>query len=116
MDFNAWAVDLAAGRVTHSSGFVLTVEGDPSDPSAVEPTNFPAELNFIEQTRLLRMGLEFLAKAAAKEANAFGSRIKTDVKTAAIKAREAEAKRYADNPAKPKRSLLSLKKAPVEQH
>lgn len=112
MDFDDWVADPAAGKAVHSSGFMLKVEGNPRDPSSVDPGKFPTELNFIEQARLLRCGLEFLAKSASgvgSETSWISSRA-TDVKSAAVKAREAQAKRFAENPDKPKRSVLSLKK------
>lgn len=115
MDFNAWVADLAAGTATHESGFVIRVEGSPRDPSSVEPGKFPAELSFIDQARLLRMGLEFLAKAAVNGGAWNGASRGVEVKSAAVKEREAQAKRFADNPDKPKRSKLSLKKIPAQQ-
>jgi hypothetical protein len=70
-------------------------------------------LSFVEQACLLRSGLEFLAKAAAQnpEETWVRSTPAREIKTAAIKAREAQAKRFAENPDKPKRSVLSLKKS-----
>lgn len=111
MDFNDWVADVAAGTATHASGFILRIEGNPRDPSSVDPGKFPLELNFVDQARLLRSGLEFLAKASngASETWKTSNRV-DDIKTAAIKEREAQAKRFAENPDKPKRSVLSLKK------
>lgn len=111
MDFNDWVADVAAGTATHASGFVLRIEGNPRDPSSVDPGKFPADLNFIDQARLLRSGLEFLAKASSGAAGSWiTSNRASDSKTAAIKEREAQARRFAENPDKPKRSVLSLKK------
>lgn len=119
-DFNAWEADLAAGTATHASGFVLKVEGNPKDPSSVDPGKFPADLNFIDQARLLRSGLEFLAKAAVTSGASYGnwqpesqwqtSSKADEAKMAAIKEREALAQRFAERTDKPKRSVLSLKK------
>lgn len=116
MDFNAWEADPAAGTATHSSGFVLKVEGNPRNPSSVDPGKFPPELTFAEQARLLRCGMEFLAKAASnggyKEETEWTSSTRSDdIKTAAIKEREALAQRFAERTDKPKRSVLSLKKS-----
>lgn len=111
MNFDDWVADVAAGTATHSSGFVLRVEGNPADPSAVEPGKFPTDLNFIDQARLLRCGLEFLAKAS--KTNGYSSGYSTradDPKMAAIREREAQAKRFAEREDKPQRSVLSLKK------
>jgi hypothetical protein len=113
MDFNDWVADPAAGKAVHSSGFMLQIEGNPRDPSSVDPGKFPAELNFVEQARLLRCGLEFLAKAASSagsETSWISTNRASEVKSAAVKEREAQAKRFAENPDKPKRSVLSLKK------
>ncbi len=115
MDFNAWVANLAAGTVTHESGFVLQVEGNPRDPSAINPANFPANLSFIDQARLMRCGLEFLAKAAADTPGSYSSAVGgvTDIeslKSEATKEREALAKQFAERADKPERSVLSLKK------
>jgi len=117
MNFDAWVADLAAGTATHESGFVLQVEGDPRDPSAINPANFPANLSFVEQARLMRCGLEFLAKAAASNpgytAYASANRGPTDIeslKSEATKEREALARQFAERADKPVRSTLSLKK------
>jgi|SRR5690554_1541993 len=121
MDFNAWQADVAAGTAVHESGFMLKVEGNPSNPSSVDPGKFPANLSFAEQARLLRCGMEFLAKAANKAGGDHGgwradaerktSPRVSDAKTAAIKEREALAQRFAEQRSdKPKRSVLSLKK------
>ena len=114
MDFDAWVVDLAAGTVSHDSGFVLQVEGDPRDPSAINPANFPANLSFVDQARLMRCGLEFLAKAASNSSTTYSSVAgATDIeslKSAATKEREALAKQFAERADKPERSVLSLKK------
>jgi hypothetical protein len=115
MDFDAWEADLAAGTATHASGFVLKVEGNPRNPSSVDPGKFPADLNFVDQARLLRCGMEFLAKAASDNgathySSKSGFAKVDDPRMAAIRAREEEAKRFAERSDKPKRSVLSLKK------
>jgi hypothetical protein len=112
MDFSDWVADLATGTATHASGFTLRVEGNPRDPSSVDPGKFPADLSFVDQARLLRSGLEFLAKTASGSRESWSTSSRSDdMKTAAIREREAQAKRFADNPDKPKRSVLSLKKS-----
>jgi hypothetical protein len=114
MDFDAWVADLAAGTATHESGFILQVEGDPRDPSAINPANFPANLSFIDQARLMRCGLEFLAKASQNSPTTYSSATgATDIeslKSEATKEREALAKQFADRTDKPERSVLSLKR------
>ena len=115
MDFEAWVADLAAGTVTHESGFILQVEGNPRDPSAINPNNFPANLSFVDQARLMRCGLEFLAKAAEHSPTGYSSSSGsvTDIeslKSEATKEREALAKQFAERADKPQRSVLSLKK------
>lgn len=64
MNFDAWSVDLKTASATHDSGFRIEIEGSPKDPSAVNPGRFPKELTGIEQVRLLRTGVEAIAKAA----------------------------------------------------
>lgn len=115
MDFDAWVANLAAGTATHESGFVLQVEGDPRDPSAINPANFPANLTFVDQARLMRCGLEFLAKASASSPTSYsssngGAADIESLKSEATKEREALAKQFADRADKPERSVLSLKK------
>lgn len=111
MDFNDWVADLTAGTATHASGFIIKVEGNPTDPSQVDPGKFPEGLSFIEQARLLRSGLEFLAKEAKQmgKLTSYSTR-KDDPKMAAIREREEQAKRFAERADKPERSVLSLKK------
>lgn len=112
MDYDDWVADPAAGTATHTSGFTLRVEGNPRDPSSVDPGKFPGDLSFAEQARLLRSGLEFLAKSASGSSDGWSTSSRSDdIKMAAIREREAQAKRFADNPDKPKRSVLSLKKS-----
>lgn len=111
MDFTDWVADLAAGTATHSSGFVLQIQGDPRDPSAVDPGKFPPELSFAEQARLLRSGLEFLARQANQSPTQWQSSSRSeDARARAIKAREQQAKQFAERVDKPQRSVLSLKK------
>lgn len=64
MDYDSWHVDIAEATVKHPSGFKIMVEGDLSDPSSISPTNFPAGLSAAEQARLLRCGMQALARAA----------------------------------------------------
>ena len=114
MNFDAWVVNLATGTATHESGFLLKVEGDPRDPSAISPSNFPSNLPYVDQARLMRCGVEFLAKAAVGtnvDYSLSSTRIDVDsLKSQAVKDREALAKQFADRTDKPERSLLSLKK------
>lgn len=113
MDFHDWVADPEAGTATHASGFTLKVEGNPRDPSAVDPGKFPAGLSFAEQARLLRVGLEHLAKAADSSSPSprRGSASSRDGKTPTILKRESQPKRLVGNPDKPKRDVLSLKKS-----
>lgn len=114
MDFDAWVADVAAGTVRHASGFNLQVEGDPRDPSAINPANFPSNISFVDQARLMRCGLEFLAKAAQNSPTTYSSATgATDIeslKSEATKEREALAKQFAERTDKPERSVLSLKR------
>ena len=116
MDFDAWEADFAAGTATHACGFVLKIEGNPRNPSSVDPGKFPPDLSFADQARLLRCGMEFLAKAASDNgathySSKSGYARADDPRMAAIKERDEEAKRYAERSDKPKRSVLSLKKS-----
>lgn len=109
MNFEQWEVDVAAGTATHASGFTLRIEGNPRDPSEVYPGKFPASLSFPDQARLLRSGLEALAKAS-KAGGPWGMP-KQELISEAAKKREEIAKAFAEREDKPKRSVLSLKKS-----
>ena len=111
MNFDDWTADLATDTATHASGFSIRIEGNPKDPSDVYPGKFPEGLSFVSQARLLRSGLEFLAKSGGGAPTSWQSSPVQDAKTEAIKAREELAKRFADRPDKPQRSTLSLKKS-----
>lgn len=110
MNFDDWTADLAKGIATHASGFTLRIEGNPKDPSEVYPGKFPDGMSFIDQARLLRSGLGFLAKSGDHIPKTWQSNAVSDAKAAAIKARQELAKQFAERPDKPQRSVLSLKK------
>ncbi len=116
MGVDDWVADLAAGTATHRSGFRLQIQGDPRDPSAVEPGKFPEELSFADQARLLREGLAFIAnQAASSTPNTWQTSSRSDdARMAAIRAREEQARQLAERNDKPKRSLLSLKKDKID--
>lgn len=105
MDFTAWTVDLASLSATHSCGFSLQVEGNPQDPSALFPGKFPAGLSSIEQVRLLRTGVEAIAKAAE------GGGYSAGYSTRPAAPKKPAYKAPADKPARP---LISLKKNRTE--
>ncbi len=109
MNFDDWVADPATGSATHASGFSIRIEGNPKDPSDVHPGKFPPDLSFVDQARLLRSGLEFLAKTSLGSQSWISSPA-MDAKTEAIRAREELAKRFAERDDKPQRSVLSLKK------
>lgn len=113
MDFENWDVDLAAGVASHESGCTIRVEGDPSNPSSVDPTNFPKSLNFLDQARLLRCGVEALVKAA-QSGGAVRSGSGAAQKSKTVKSLEEKARLFAENPDKPKRAVLSLKRRKPE--
>ena len=108
MNYEEWSADAATGTATHSSGFSLRIEGNPRDPSEVYPGKFPEGLSFVDQARLLRAGLEFLAKSARSGGDYVLP--KAELISAAAREREALAKQFAERTDKPQRSVLSLKK------
>ena len=110
MNFDDWNTDLAAGSATNSSGFTLRIEGNPRDPSEVFPGKFPDAMSFVDQARLLRSGLDALAKAAKQGGVSEYVMPKPQLKSAAAQEREALAKQFAERADKPQRSVLSLKK------
>ncbi|HEY7885710.1 MAG TPA: hypothetical protein VIC08_12275 [Cellvibrionaceae bacterium] len=110
IDYNAWTVDLLTGTARHASGAIIQVEGDVASPSAVDPSHFPKQLDFMQQARLLRTGMEALAEAARQQAP--GSKL-PGVKSSVVEALEEQAKMFAERPDKPKRPVLSRKKTPA---
>lgn len=110
MNFEDWMADAAADTATHSSGFSIRIEGNPKDPSDVYPGKFPEGISFVDQARLLRAGLEFLAKSSGTTPKSWQSSLVKDAKSEAIKAREELAKHFAERSDKPERPVLSLKK------
>ncbi len=64
MDFDDWQVDLKRSLAVHSTGFRLTVEGDPRRPTGVLPGRFPDYLSAAEQAALLRRGINAIARKA----------------------------------------------------
>lgn len=114
MDFENWDVDLVAGVASHESGCTIRVEGDPSNPSSVDPTNFPKSLNFLDQARLLRCGVEALVKAAESGSVSRSGSGAVAQKSKTVKSLEEKARLFAENPDKPKRAVLSLKRRKLE--
>lgn len=109
MNFEDWVADMASGTATHTSGFSIRIEGNPKDPSEVYPGKFPDGISFADQARLLRSGLEFLAKNSGTIPKSWQSSSR-DAKSEAIKAREELAKHFAERSDKPERAVLSLKR------
>lgn len=64
MDFNDWTIGADGRSASHSSGFTVSVEGNPRDPQGVDLGRFPPNLSVIDQARLLRHGVEAIAEAA----------------------------------------------------
>ncbi len=93
MNLDAWTVGASGLSATHESGFSISVEGNPKDPSAVNPGRFPAGLTAVEQARLLRLGMEAIAKRGASVAPA-----------------PKQKPLYVAPANKPERKVLSLKK------
>ncbi|WP_049723777.1 hypothetical protein [Gilvimarinus polysaccharolyticus] len=113
MNFEAWDVNLAAGEARHSCGCIIRIEGNPRNPSAVDPSHFPKSMNFIDQARLLRCGIEALALAAEQGGAPAGQDddgVSVKIKSRTVLDLEQKAKMFAENPDKPKRAVLSLKK------
>jgi hypothetical protein len=111
MNFEEWVADMATNTASHKSGFNLRIEGNPRDPSEVYPGKFPEGMSFVDQARLLRSGLEFLAKSAGQTPMSWQSTNAQDAKSVAIREREELARQFAERADKPQRSVLSLKKS-----
>ena len=97
IDFDDWDVNLEALSATHACGFTLSVEGSVRNPSAVHPGPFPKHLSALEQVRLLRHGVEALAKAAKKD-------------QPPKQAPQVVNRNSFNNNDRPKKSLLTLKR------
>lgn len=110
IDFDAWTVDLLSGTARHTCGAVIQVDGDAANPSSVDPNHFPKNLDFLQQARLLRSGMEALSKAARHGSSAAGL---VNTKSAVAEALEEKAKMFAERADKPKRPVLSRKKTPA---
>lgn len=98
IDFEAWSVDVLAGKAVHATGFAIVVEGDPADPTGVAPGRFPESLTAVQQATLLRCGIEMLSRAAAKARQKSAARRLSVVGASATKAKEGNT-----------RPILSLK-------
>lgn len=109
INFDAWTVDTARGIARHECGALIEVEGNPANPSAVDPRDFPKSLDFLEQARLLRSGMEALAAAGGRQ----GRDPKSAAKSTVVETLEQQAKMFAERPDKPKRAVLSRKKTPA---
>ena len=102
INFDDWEVNLDRLSATHSTGFTLSVEGSVKNPSAVHPGPFPKHLSALEQVRLLRHGVEAIAREGKRETRV---RPAPRVKSA-----------QGVNPNRPKKTLLTLKrKTSVEE-
>ncbi len=98
INFDDWEVNLDRLSATHASGFTLSVEGSVRNPSAVHPGPFPKHLSALEQVRLLRHGVEALAKAGKRESRA--------------RPAPRVINRPPVDPNRPKKDLLTLKRKP----
>lgn len=107
IDYEAWTVDADEGVARHASGAVICIEGDPANPTAVDPKDFPKDLSFLDQARLLRCGMAALAAGAGS------ARSRARSKSTVAEELEQKAKMFAERPDKPKRAVLSLKKTPA---
>lgn len=94
MNFESWNVDLDTASAVHASGFKITVEGDPCNPTGVHPGKFPDGLTAVQQARLLRCGLEAMQKLAST----------AGIQRPRVRVQEPVRKH------KPTRPILSLKK------
>lgn len=106
IDYEAWEVDLPSGRALHASGFSVTVEGDVRDPSGVAPADYPPGLSYAEQARLLRCGMEALARAPEGQARHH----KAPQVTSRARRAVEKARLFAERKDRPERPRLSLKK------
>lgn len=109
LNFDDWDVDVGLGRAKHPSGFHLEVEGDVRNPTGVSPANYPPELSFAEQARLLRSGMNALASAA--DSGGRGATARPTTVNRRAKQAEERAKLFAEQRKdRPARAKLSLKK------
>ncbi len=98
MNYDQWVVSDDGRSASHSCGWSIRIEGNPANPSEVCPGSAPKDLGALEQARLLRHGLEAIAKAAKP----------SKPSTAALAAKKT-AEKYASDPDRPRKPKLSLK-------
>lgn len=98
MNYDQWVVSEDGLSASHTCGWSIRIEGNPTNPSEVCPSSAPKDLGALEQARLLRHGLEAIAKAA-----------KPNRSSMAALAAKKTAEKYAKDPDRPRKPKLSLK-------
>jgi hypothetical protein len=62
INLEEWSLGDVAGLAVHSSGLMVRIHGSVTNPHEVKTINVPEGLHFHDQARLLRAGMDFLAK------------------------------------------------------
>lgn len=110
IDFEDWEIDLKNLSATHPCGFTISVEGSPRNPSVVHPGPFPKHLSALDQVRLLRHGVEAIAKASRDSGDygnsRYGNNNRRDHQAKVVKKPSGN----PNNGNRAKKPLLSLKK------
>lgn len=101
MNYDQWVVGDDGLSASHACGWSIRIEGNPASPSEVCPGSVPRDLDALEQARLLRHGLDAIAKAAKQ----------SKPSSAAVAAKKA-AEKYASDPNRTRKPKLSLKRKP----
>ncbi|MCV6628029.1 MAG: hypothetical protein OIF38_18190 [Cellvibrionaceae bacterium] len=101
MDYEAWTVAADGRSASHVSGWVISVQGDPSQPHEVNPGSLPGGIEPLQQARLLRHGIEAIAKAAKGKPRA------------AERAKQLS-QQFASDPKRQRKPKLSLKPKATE--
>ncbi|GAB2190414.1 hypothetical protein [Sessilibacter sp. MAH2] len=116
IDFEDWEIDLKNLSATHPCGFTISVEGSPRNPSVVHPGPFPKHLSALDQVRLLRHGVEAIAKASRDSGDVGNSRYgnRREHQAKVVKKPSGNSSNSntgnRDNGNRAKKPLLSLKK------
>lgn len=103
MDYEDWTVSSDGRSASHSCGWSITVQGNPSEPNEVNPSSVPPGISVLDQARLLRHGIEAIGKAASKKrSNGPAERAKQAAQT------------FVKDPNRTRKPTLSLKSKKTE--
>lgn len=108
MNYNNWTVSEDGQSAQHESGWDIRIQGHPKNPHEVSPGSLPSGITGLDQVRLLRHGLEAIAKACKGGAEGgYSTASKPSAKNHTV--RQA-AKVMTLDPNRKRKPILSLKR------